>query len=495
MQAILLATRRVALWLGGALATLSLGLVAGASASALGTKALLLVPALAVGLILLLVPYSFLYLIVATIPVNVEIAGPITVARLAIVFGLLVAFWQAIKNQVPFPRIPWPEGTLGAAFFLWIVVATLAVPQGGFVARVGPHIIYAATFFSVLIYAQALDRVRMVMIVLVAVAVGQGVLVMLEAVFNFVPFGGWQATLATERGDTEVRVVGSSAHPIILAGFFQVVITMALTLFFTSRETKWRVILLGATGLFLISWWYTFARSSWIGMCIMLFVAMMLHSRPSRILALSGGTVAFILLWAHDFSPSAVIRSVENLATFRAVTTTGGLAEGSESLSWRAENWASALAMWADNPIFGVGLDQSPRYTLQYLPRGALAHQYIEPAVPHNMFLLLLAEAGLPALLLFLALWGTAFAALRRAWAYDDLRPYAFAVTVMMCGQLGTFFLNPLPREIWLTLSLAFVLGRMARDRPRASVRDPRITPGPRRRRPAAAAPPMPAAR
>lgn len=492
MRAIVLATRAILFRFGVFVGTLSVGLVAGASVAALGTKAVLLVPALALALVMLLLPYSPLYMIIATIPVNVEIAGPITVARLAIVFGVFVAIWQAIKNQIPFPSIPWPEGALGAAFFLWIVVTTLVVPTGGFLARVGPYIVYAAIFFSVLIYAQSLRRVRLVMIILVSVAVAQAALVMAEALFNFVPFGGWQAELAQERGTEEVRVVGSSAHPIILAGFFQVVLTMAILLAAMSRTWRWRVILFAVAGLFLLGWWYTFARSSWIGMGLMAFVAMMLYSGSTRIFALVGGSVLFVLLWGHDFSPSALIRSVESLGAVRSVASTAGLAEGSESMSWRAENWASALAMWVESPVFGVGLDQSPLYTLQYLPRGATAHQYIGAAVPHNMFILLLSEAGLPAFLLFVSLWITAFVSVRRAWAFADLRPYAFALTVMMAGQIGTFFLNPLPREIWLTMALSMVLGRLARDR--MSARGPRITSRPGSPARDGAARPIPAA-
>jgi O-antigen ligase len=453
-----------------------LGVWAGGSIAILGTKAVFLVPVLAGALVAFHTPYSPLYTVLATVPINVEIVGPITVSRLAIVFGIFVAYWQGVKNQAPFPRLAiYPEGTLGLAFFLWILFASVAVGGGDFLSRVGPHIVYSAIFFVVLNYVDTLGRMRAVMVLIIGVAMAQGVLVLAEAMFNVVPFGGWQAQLAEERGSEEVRVVGASSHPIILAGFFQVAFGFALMLLLTARRAVWRMALLGASGLFLVAWWYTFARSSWIGMAVMLVVAMVLASRPTRIMALSGGMVVFLLLWAHDFSPRALIDAVENLAAVRSASSSAGVAEGSESLGWRTENWAAAVSIWAENPLVGIGLDRSTLHVLEHLPRGAVAHQYIPPAVPHNMFLLLLAEAGLPAFLLFNLLWITAFAAAIRAWIFPDMQPYALALIAVMCGQIATFFFNPMPREVWLTMGLSMALGRLARKR-RASLRPPSST-------------------
>lgn len=477
-----------ALWLGiGALfsrlgaffGTLAIGILAGGSVAALGTKAVVLVPALAGAAAILLIPYSPLYMILATVPINVEIAGPITVSRLAIVFGVFVAFWQGVKNQAPFPRLSiWPEGTLGLAFFLWILVASIAVGGGGLLSRVGPFIIYAAIFFVVLNYVDTLGRMRSAMVTIVLVGIAQAALVIAEALFNFTPFGGWQAELAAERG-SEVRVVGSSSHPIILAGFFQVVIGFTFMLLLTARTIFFRLFFLATAGLLLAAWWYTFARSSWIGMAAMLLVAMVLLSRPTRILGLTGAVVAFVLLWTHDFSPRALIDTIESLTSLGAHTSTAGVAAATESFSWRTENWAAAVSMWAESPLFGVGLDRSPLHVLPHLPQGAVAHQYIAPAVPHNMFLFLLTETGLPSVILFIMLWIAAFSAALRSWAFVEYRPFVIALMAIMAGQIGTFFFNPLPREVFLTMALTIALGRLARLRSdtSAALTIPRIVP------------------
>jgi O-antigen ligase len=194
----------------------------------------------------------------------------------------------------------------------------------------------------------------------------------------------------------------------------------------------------------------------------MLFVAMVLASRFTRRVAIAGAIVGLAILSAFDFSPAKVISFIESFGTISAASTTAGVAAGSESLSWRTENWQAAFAIFLDNPVFGAGLDASKALMLEYLPRSALAHRFIGPEVPHNMFLLILAETGIISFALFLALWVYAFASLARVFHMQRYRPFAIALAAIMAGQIATFFFNPIPREIWLTMALSMALGRAA---------------------------------
>lgn len=445
------------------------GLVSGASVLALGAKAVVLVPALAMAFVMLIVPYSPLYGIVAAVPVNVIIAGPITIVRLLIVFGIFVAFLQWLKGQTPQIKSPWPEGTIALLFFIWVFFSTVAVSQGDFVNRLGGFFIYAVIFFVVLIFVDTLDRFKNVMLTLVIVGFVQVFLVFLDTVLGIVPLSGLQAELVDERSAGEVRVVGASAHPIFLAVFFQMAMVFALALRALSSSSAKRLIFLVALGLFVWGWINAWSRSSWIGMAVMIGVAALLWSRATRIAAITGGTVGFVILAAHDFSMTEVIRSIESLAAVQRGSTRAGVSVSSESFSWRTENWKAAVSIWASYPFFGVGVDRSHLYMLDHLPLNAIAHRYVSVALPHNMFLQVLVESGVPAFLLFVSLWISAFISVIRSWYVEHLRPYTLSMIVIMCGQATTFFFNPVPREIWLTLALALVLGRMAREHQRSA--------------------------
>jgi O-antigen ligase len=449
--------------MGALLASIFAGLFAGLSVLALGTKAIVLVPALACAFAMTLVPYSPLYAIVATVPINVEIAGPITVVRLAIVFGVFVAIIQGVKKQAPKLHIPWPEGGVTLCLFIWIFFATVAKSEGELVGRLGGFFIYAVVFFIVLAYVDTYDRLRNVVITMFLVGIFQGFVVVLEAQFGIVTLGGIQADLQEEGGEDTVRVVGASAHPIFLASFFQVVMVFAILLMLTTKNRIVQLFMLASLGLFLLGWINAWSRSTWIGMAVMIGVALFFWSRPSRVLAVVGGVIGLFILSAHDFSMSAVMTTIDNLAIVEQRSFRAGVSESSDSFSWRTENWTASVSIWASNPIFGVGVDMVHVYMPEHLPPGAMGHRFTNPALPHNMFLQVLAEAGLPALIMFVSLWISALVALARAWPYERLRPYAFALLVILTGQLTTYFFNPIPRDIWFSLALALVLGRMAR--------------------------------
>jgi O-antigen ligase len=464
VTAIVLGLRGAVRRLIDAVLLVSVGGMLGMLVGLFSTIGALLVPGLVAVAAMLAIPYSGLYATVAIVPVNVMITDQITVTRLVVVAALAVTAFQAFTRRTPMPRLfVWPEGVAAIAFFGAIVASAVAFGLSGLLSRVGPYIIYAAIFFLVLNQAADPVRLRRLLWIILIVGLLQTVLVIAEARFNFVPFGGWHAELAERRGADEVRVVGTHAHPILLAGFYQVAIAIAVGLALTARTRGLALLLFAAAAFLGIGWWYTFARSSWIGMAVMLGAFMLVASRGTRALALVGGFVAFVVLAIYDFSPSAIIRDIESLTVLRSSAQLAGVAAGAESLTWRLENWTAAVNMFLENPLFGVGLEQSRLVTFEYLPRGATAHHHIATAEPHNMFLQIAAEAGGLALFAFVGLWVLAFRAVGRAAGDPTLRPYALLVFTMMAGLLAMFSLNPMPREVWLVLALAFALGRMRR--------------------------------
>jgi len=326
----------------------------------------------------------------------------------------------------------------------------------------GPYIIYAAFFFVLLNYGAGVARRGDTCMIIGLMGVVQGVSVILQVNLGLGSLGEWQGEFGAALGDGEVRAVGASVHPIFLAGYFQVVLGILALLYFRATERRHRLFFIGCLLIAFLGWYYTFVRSSYVGMAAMILTWMILHSRGTRVLGITGAVTGFLILAAFDFSPSRVVNAAEQLATFGAAAQTAGLAEGSESLRWRFENITAALNMIGHAPLFGVGLEGSKQNMIAHLPPGASAHLHIEEEVPHNMYLHIAAETGLVGGALFVALWVLAFACVYRAFHVPELRLYAMALASIMVGQWVTFMINPLPREAWLTLGLAMALGRIA---------------------------------
>jgi O-antigen ligase len=76
-----------------------------------------------------------------------------------------------------------------------------------------------------------------------------------------------------------------------------------------------------------------------------------------------------------------------------------------KDLAFRWQYWTGAVGMIADHPWLGVGMDNFGYYYTQYKPLGAPE----DVTDPHNMFVHIAAEAGLPAALIFAGLVLAAF--------------------------------------------------------------------------------------
>ena len=92
-------------------------------------------------------------------------------------------------------------------------------------------------------------------------------------------------------------------------------------------------------------------------------------------------------------------------------------------LEFRYYHWCNSLMMIKDHPILGVGLGNWRfNYPLYYksLAKDPLFNYQMQVRKTHNDYLQLAAECGIPALCLFLLLWGRQFYLLRYATVESD---------------------------------------------------------------------------
>jgi len=143
----------------------------------------------------------------------------------------------------------------------------------------------------------------------------------------------------------------------------------------------------------------------------------------------------------------------------------------------RLKVWERGLDYMSGHPLFGVGASnfQVAEGTISPLARRQERGLAVYWTAPHNTLVQVGAELGMPGLLLFLGMFGTAFASLRRVGRYArSLSPPArdlsrLAQTLMaalVAFFVGAFFLSLAYTDMLYTL-VAFVLalGKVARAR------------------------------
>jgi O-antigen ligase len=87
----------------------------------------------------------------------------------------------------------------------------------------------------------------------------------------------------------------------------------------------------------------------------------------------------------------------------------------------------------------------------------------------HNAFIQILAEQGILGFTAFAALWLWAGRSIMLAMRHETTRGFAILLAGIITGQFVYLLIDPVNREIWLTLAVAAALGPIASRRPNAA--------------------------
>ena len=111
------------------------------------------------------------------------------------------------------------------------------------------------------------------------------------------------------------------------------------------------------------------------------------------------------------------------------------------SIRGRAGAYLSAIAMFIDHPLLGVGRENYTLYELEYVSGTSLAYQAMS-IPPHDLYLEIAAEHGIVGLIivggLLLTVWRALIEARRRFLAIGD-RPQAELAAWMAIGLIRLF--------------------------------------------------------
>ena len=254
--------------------------------------------------------------------------------------------------------------------------------------------------------------------------------------------------------DQFMRVDATAVHPIVLAGFFQMVIPLSVAQLIWDRRIWARGYLVCGIALIFYGWYNTAVRTSAIAMAVMGIFALALTFRVGRYLlpVLAGGVVMVFLVFF--ISPDWLVEKVADTGLFGKV----GIPHLG-TLWHRVEGMVAGRDLFLDHFFFGVGYGQSDWQQVPYLP-GWSVHP---TGTIHNAFTEAASELGVMGLLAFVGLWVLAFRYLQKAMGNPDLWPFPQALLVILIGQFVFSSVTFMVRETWLILAMAAAIGRISR--------------------------------
>ena len=254
-------------------------------------------------------------------------------------------------------------------------------------------------------------------------------------------------TLVT--GSTKViRASSFLGNPDSDGPFLAVMACCALGLLVMARAWQARMFAAAETLAIVVALLFTYTAAAWIAFGCALVVFLALATRGLRRLYLFGGTAAVGLA-------GYVIFRTHFAALFAH-------ARGPNELSLRIQIWDTAVHLIRAHPLFGIGLGLGAPYERVAAPVARALHDQLD-SHPHNAFLELAVVAGIPLLLVFLAVLALTIRRLllhylRAAWAERALFAAVLAAVTVMCvdGLADrTWTLPPIAAVGWLILSAA----------------------------------------
>ncbi|MER3413281.1 MAG: hypothetical protein C4341_03405 [Armatimonadota bacterium] len=192
------------------------------------------------------------------------------------------------------------------------------------------------------------------------------------------------------------RIFAGWHNPNAAASLFALVLPLALAVVLVARESAGKTLALLGVAVIAVALFLTASKggllSAGVGVAAFVMVA-----------TISGSRVQLIPLGVAAVISAALALGVSGLKSLAAsdsgASATRLLAAGNEaeqSVAFRRQVWADTTDMVLKKPAFGFGVGS-------YAPEFKRFSQVQAPVLAHNTYLQLAAEAGVPALLLFIA--------------------------------------------------------------------------------------------
>ncbi len=341
-------------------------------------------------------PEIITYALVAYLPFSKELAGGFSGLALAFNFtNLLMSFimivWFTGKFAEGEPL--WINTPLNFPIFLFMFIGLISVVRGSYLAS-------GQWFFTLIEYKRWTTPIFMFFLVLNTVkdrhTIKNVVIIMmivttivgLMAIYDYMDVG------ANSSLDSS-RIGGIADQPNMLAAFFNYYMFLPFG-FFLMNANKFKYWLLNLSVLIQFRGiMVTFSRGGYLAFAFALY-AICFFKNKFLFMAL------IVLTWLIYINPVLLpagirYRMGQTLENKSTIVDSGGVKEADldTSAQSRIEVWRGAINMIKESPIFGVGYGLFPEMIKYYWSGGTEIDA-------HNTYLIIAAEMGIPALLVFL---------------------------------------------------------------------------------------------
>ncbi len=415
------------------------------------------------GLCIFVFPQTAYWAIVVSIPVAIELFAGLTVTTAVIPIALL-----SLLLNTGIKRCPWPISLSSKeeqyCFLFFFIIGVSSLLADNTIEAVKATIIGGVSFIIFFTTASQINdekSLKSILWVLIALGLVEAIITIAQVKIGFTLPGKWRLTnLEGTDVSEEFRADGTTAHPILLAHYLQFSIVTAAAMIFLHRVVIVKILVSITCILMLIAWYYAFSRTSFVAIAITAVSCLYIRNRFWRILiSCSGIAVILLMLIFNIKSVNDVMVLLDQLNLYSSSISKLDINSGQDSYGFRAEQFYAAWGVFLDNPIIGVGYEQAPLIYMPYLPFWAtnLSH----PEVIHNIFFKVLCEQGVLGLFAFLGLWVAALKSIQAAWSDEVYGNYAKIIFLVLVGQLVMGSMNPMLKEIWLSLGMAAAIGKL----------------------------------
>ncbi len=396
------------------------------------------------GLVLLYSPFIGLLALLALIPgeeLTAFIAGRTFVWVLGVAtFGAWLLQVLVFGKRVKLAALP---TALVFLWFLWGLASTLWASEQGL--ALGRSIDLAQGLAFLILLQNLIKNDQRLKIVLFTYFTA-------TVLFSLIAIGVGMSE------DLKRIVLTEAQNPNALARALGIGLLLAPYVFSQLRRVRWKTLVVLGSASLMLAIFMTGSRGAWLSLTAAAGLAWLI-SRWNFIKIKSLIAVAALLVMGilvlnnYGLISRAVLQRALTLATSEQTLE-----------SARVSIWRVGWEMVKANPVIGVGLQNFPSQFEEYIEAAGVAGERgIYPGRdPHSIFLSLLAELGIPGLMVFIVLLGAIF---KRLLQYKDDRRG-------ICGILVLLFMifSGMPATIqyrkffWLALGLAVLIPMVIRD-------------------------------
>ncbi len=360
-----------------------------------------------------------------------------------LVAGLTFVVWvfYALRDK---PPIRWDKFNYVYLAYLFVLGVSAVFAMNNFKA----YKIWEAGFTEFIVFVTAMNVIqnrKQLKTLLWTLLLIHGYYV-IKGIINYVLY-------INQLGDHTTGSVGSGfiGDENDFAMAINVMIPIAFFMAFAARRFLPKILLSGLIALFLVGVVLSFSRGGFVGLVVVALFCVW-YSRKI-VMGLLLTCLAAVMILA--FAPDRYVNEVQSISK-----TDEGTADA------RIQYWKTAMRMYADHPIIGVGADNGGVHLPAYW-RGKGNPNTKWGRVFHGLFPQLFAEVGTVGVAIWLTLFGWMMVLLNRIRRAPPITPrlreYRYLAAGLMVGMLGyvstsTFLSTAYYPQVWTLYTLSFAL-------------------------------------